>query len=203
MKRATIVAIAVLALAAMPVWAEQNGTFDWEDGTTTVQGSFGTNVTFENSTEQAHGGTHSLKMIESPLSGTPQGYIWWVTGLVDGDIVTASFWVHDVTPGGNPSGRIWGGYTEFNDDITSYSGSAGGNGDYSGTSEWTQLSHTWTFASDGNDDGLVVHVRLYSGTDGDYIYVDDAAITVSSDTAIVYAPDSSIVPVELMSFSIE
>jgi hypothetical protein len=35
------------------------------------------------------------------------------------------------------------------------------------------------------------------------IYVDDADILVSSDTAIVYAADGSVVPVELMSFSVE
>ncbi|MEN8162514.1 MAG: hypothetical protein ABFS37_00155 [Acidobacteriota bacterium] len=204
MKRAAIVTIAVLALAVAPAWAEQNGTFGWEDGTTTALGTYGANITLENSAEQAHGGTRSLKIIESPLSGTPQAFIWWVTGLTDGDTVTASFWVHDVTPGANPSGRIWGHYTPVGGDINSYGGSAGGNGDYSGTTEWTELSYTWTFDSNaGANDGLIVEARIYSGTDGDFIYIDDAAITVSSDTAIIYAADGGVVPVELMSFSVE
>lgn len=202
MKRAAIVTIAVLALAAMPVWAEQNGTFDWEDGVTTALGTYG-NAILENSTEQAHGGTHSLKITEDPLSGTPQTFIWWVTGLTDGDTITASFWVYDVTPATNPSGRIWAHYTSNPSDIDSYSGSAGGNSTYSDGTGWSQLSYDWTFADSGDDDGFVVEARIYSGDGANVIFVDDTAITVSSDTATVYAADGSVVPVELMSFSVE
>jgi hypothetical protein len=204
MKRAAIVTIAVLTLAIAPVWAEQNGTFGWEDGTTTTQSSYGGNVTLENSTEQAHGGTHSLKMTETPLSGTPQAYIWWVTGLTDGDTIDASFWVHSATPGVNPRGRIWGHYTVAGSDINDYGGSAGGNSAYNDGGGWSQLSFSWTYdSSSGANDGFVVEARIYSATDGDFIYIDDTAITVSSDTATVYAADGNTVPVELMSFSVE
>jgi len=200
MKRAAIVMIAVLTLAAAPLWA-QTRTFDWEDGTSTALGISGGAV-IENSTEQANGGTHSLKITEDPLGGTPQAYIWWVTGLTDGDQVTASFWVYDITSSGSPSGRIWGHYTDT--DVNSYAGSASGNSDYSGTATWTQLSHTWTFDSDTNTrDGLVVEARIYSSAQYDSIYVDDASITVTAaGTAVITAPDGTV-PVELMSFSVE
>ncbi|MCD4751311.1 MAG: hypothetical protein K8R59_18225 [Thermoanaerobaculales bacterium] len=202
MKNVTIVTIAVLALAVSPVWAEQNGIFGWEDGTSTALGTYGGNLTLENSAEQANGGVRSLKMTEDPLSGTPHAFIWWITGLVDGDTVTASFWVYDTTPAASPSSRIWGHYTDT--DVNSYSGSADGNGDYSDGSGWSQLSWTWTFDSNlGANDGLVVEARIYSGDSANILYIDDAAITVSSDTAIVYAPDGTVVPVELMSFSVE
>lgn len=203
MRNIVIITLAVVAMAAAPAWADQTGTFGWEDGVSTALGHYGDNVTYVNSDEQAHEGTRSLKITESPSSGTPQVFVWWVTGLVDGDTVTASFWVYDTVDSGNPSGRIWGHYTSDPMDVDSYSGSAGGNDTYSDGLGWSELIHTWTFASSGDDDGLMVEARIYSAADGDFIYVDDAVITVTSDTAIVYAADGSVVPVELMSFSIE
>jgi hypothetical protein len=207
MKRAAIVIIAVLTLAATPLWA-QTRSFDWEDGTSTAQGKYpadpGSNLTYENSTEQAHGGTHSLKLIENPASGTPQAYIWWVTGLTDGDTIDASFWVYSATLGTNPRGRIWGHYTVAGSDINDYGGSAGGNASYNEGGGWSQLSHSWTYDSNaGANDGLVVEARIYSAADGDFIYIDDTSITVTAmSTVVISAPDGSI-PVELMSFSVE
>lgn len=195
MKKGLFVALVALALVVAPAWADQNGSFGWEDGTTTALGTYGGNITVANSTEQAHSGSHSLKMTESPLSGTPQAYVWWVTGLAGGDTVTASFWVYDTTPDAAPSGRIWGHYTPVGGDITSYGGSASGNEVYSDGTGWSLVSYSWTFDPDagfGGNDGLVVEARIYSGTDGDSIYVDDASITVSSDTADVYLPDGTI-----------
>lgn len=173
MKRVAIVTIAVLALASAPLWA-QTRTFDWEDGTSTALITYG-NAVLENSTEQAHGGTHSLKITETPLGGTPYAGVWWVTGLTDGDQVTASIWVYDMTPSGSPSGRIWGHYTDT--DVNSYAGSASGNSTYSDGTGWSQLSYTWTFDSDTDTrDGLLVEARIYSSTELDAIYVDDISI---------------------------
>lgn len=205
MKRAAIVMIAVLTLAAAPLWA-QTRTFDWEDGTSTALGKYpadpGSNLTLENSADQAHGGTQSLKMTENPATGTPQAYIWWVTGLADGDTITASFWVYSTVLGANPRGRIWGHYTD-SVDVLSYTGSAGGNDTYSDGAGWSQLSHTWTFTDSGDDEGLIVEARIYSAADGDVIYIDDASITVTAaGTAVITAPDGTV-PVELMSFSVE
>lgn len=206
MKRAAIVMIAVLTLAAAPLWA-QTRTFDWEDGTSTALGKYpadpGSNLTMENSSEQAHGGTQSLKMIEDPANSTPQAYIWWVTGLADGDTITASFWVYSTVAGANPRGRIWGHYTD-SVDVLSYTGSASGNGDYNPGTGWSQLSWTWAFdGTDPTHEGLIVEARIYSDADGDFIYIDDASITVTAaGPVVITAPDGSV-PVELMSFSVE
>lgn len=199
MKRAAIVTIAVLVLATAPAWA-QTRTYDWENGGTAL-GIYG-NAVVENSTEQAHGGSASLKLIETPLGGTPQAFVWWVTGLADGDTITASFWVYDDTADASPSGRIWGHYTDAVD-VNSYTGSAGGNDTYSDGSGWSQLSHTWIFTDSGDDEGLVVEARIYSDTDGQAIYIDDASITVTAVGPVeIHAADGSV-PVELMSFSVE
>ena len=181
--------------------ANQTSTYGWEDGVQTVWGFYG-NANFENSTEQAHSGTHSLKYWEDPVGGTPQGYIWWVTGLTDGDLITASFWVYDINPEDDyPKGRIWGHYTPPGGDVNSYSGSASGPGNYSIGPGWSQLSHTWTFDSNtGANDGFVCEARIYlastPGPGENTIYIDDAAIEITSDTAIIYT-----LPVELSSFT--
>ncbi len=92
--------------------ANQSSSYGWEDGVETVLGFYGDNGNFTNSTEQAYSGTHSLKFLEDPLSGTPQGFVWWVTGLTDGDQITASFWVYDINGVDDyPKGRIWASYT--------------------------------------------------------------------------------------------
>ena len=67
MRNIVIITLAVVAMAATPLWA-QTRTFGWEDGTSTALGSYGTNLTMENSSEQAHGGTLFLDEIgEIPL----------------------------------------------------------------------------------------------------------------------------------------
>ncbi len=185
----TLIAIITSPLGLQPAKAEQIVSYGWENGTGTVLGAYGNVGEASNSTEQAYSGSHSLKIVESPLGGTPQAYVFWVTGLTEGDTITASFWVYDITPSANPSGRIWGHYTAGEDDIENYQGSASGNYTYSDGTGWSQLSHTWTFDSDsGSRDGLVVEARIYSGADEDVIYIDDAEITVSNDTANIYDP---------------
>ncbi len=177
--------------------ASQSMTFDWEDGVSTALGTYG-NANLENSTEQANQVTHSLKLTESPIDGTPQAFIWWVTGLTDGDVIEASFYVYDVTPSAAASGRIWAHYTDT--DVSSYAGSAGGNPAYSDGTGWDQLSHSWTFDSDtGTRDGFVVEARIYSGTSDSIIFVDTAAITISSDVGIIYNAAGDV-PVEMVSF---
>ncbi len=205
MRRRAIMVVCAIGIAlAAPAWAQQSATFGWEDGINTVMGADGAAHT-SNSSEQARTGVRSLKFWEDPITGTPQAFVWWVTGLTDGDTIDASFYVYDMTPATNPSGRIWAHYTSDPSDILTYAGSASGNSTYSAGTGWDQLSFSWTFDSDfGARDGFVVEARLYSGDlTTNTIYIDDAAITVSSDTAVIYAPDGSIVPVELQSFSIE
>jgi hypothetical protein len=197
--RNCIALAAILSLGMLHgLSADQSMTFDWEDGVTTCLGTYGGNLIVENSGEQAYSGTRSLKMIETPLSGTPQAFIWWVTGLTDGDIIDASFAVYDTTPGASASGRIWGHYTDT--DVNSNAGSAGGNSTYSDGLGWSVLSHQWTFdSSSGTRDGLVVEARIYSDATDSTIYVDSASITVSSDVATIHNAAGNV-PVELVSF---
>ncbi len=172
-------------------------SFGWEDGTSTVLGFYG-NALFANTDEQVYAGTRSLKMWEDPLLSTPQGYIWWVTGLSEGDQITASFYVYDVTPAGYPSGRIWGHYTPIDGDVNSYGGSAGGNTTYSSGIGWEQLSYTWTYPATTENDGFVVEARIYSGSNPgeNVLYFDNAYIEVDNDGAVIHT-----LPVELSAFT--
>lgn len=183
--------VKILAISAAMIFilfnlclAEQSDTYSWEDGGVSL-GIYG-NAVLENSTEQAYDETHSLKYTEEPIGGTPQVYIWWITGLSDGDVIDASFWVYDSTPVGDyPKGRIWGHYTSDPEDITSYAGSAGGNDTYS-TEGWSQLSFSWTFEAGTDHDGFVLESRIYSGAGANVIYVDMTEITISNDDAVIH-----------------
>lgn len=164
--------------------ADQSDTYDWEDGGVNL-GFYG-NAVCENSTEQAHDGTHSMKFTEEPLNQTPQVYIWWITGLSEGDVIDASFWVYDSTPEDEyPKGRIWGHYTSDPEDINSYAGSASGNEAYS-TEGWSELSYSWTFEAGTDHDGFVLESRIYSGDGANIIYVDETEISVNNDDAVIH-----------------
>ncbi|MCK4357354.1 MAG: T9SS type A sorting domain-containing protein [Candidatus Cloacimonetes bacterium] len=186
MKKTLLLSFIMLFAITQIAFTDQSASYGWEDGLGTALGFYG-NAVLENSTEQAYEGTHSLKYTEDPIGGTPQAYIWWVTGLTDGDIIDASFWVYDYNEENlYPKGRIWAHYTSDPDDIYSYAGSASGNTNYS-VMGWSQLSYSWTFdSSGGTRDGFVVEARIYSAEGENVIYIDSTAITVSSDTAIIY-----------------
>ncbi len=197
-KLLTITTIAAL-FCAVNAFGAISWDYGWEDGTGTALGVYG-NATASNSTEQAYEGTHSMKLVEDPIGGTPQAYVWWVTGLSDGDGIVADFYVYDTTPGGSPSGRIWGHYTGDPTNIYDYAGSAGGNSTYSDGSGWTNLSYSWTFDSDGGArDGFVCEARIYASAGNNILYFDTAAITVSNDNAKIYnaAGDSIPEPITL------
>ena len=125
--------------------------------------------------------------------------------MTDGDIIDASFWVYDFNEEASyPKGRIWAHYTDDPTDIYSYAGSAGGNEEYS-TIGWSQLSWSWTFdSSGGTRDGFVVEARIYSGSAApdNVIYIDSAAITVSSDTATIHSCAPPATPTLTRAYSI-
>ena len=187
----TLFAIVSSPLGVQTAKAEQTVSYDWESGMGTALGIFGSIRETSISTEPSHTGSRSLKIIDDPEEGgeIPQVFIFWVTGLTDGDTILASFWVFD-DQDNEPSGAIWGHYTA-GEDINTSQGDAGGNPTYSPGTGWSQLSYEWTFDLAGNTrDGLVVKTLIDSVEEDNTIYVDDAAITVSNNAAKIYTPGS-------------
>jgi hypothetical protein len=207
-----IVAIAALAVFALPAAAQIQCCYSWEDGGT-VLGTYGanavdcTNVTGLQVGVQgtaggvtvagAYDGDYYLHVAEDPHSGTPQYFLAWVTGLTDGDQVTASFFGYDNTLGGSPSLRIWGSYTLVAGDVNSYGGSADGSAEYTSAADgWDQVPdvpYIWTFDSDlGSRDGLVIQARAYSTPSTDPtqrtdFFIDYICVTAPT-TACIHFP---------------
>ncbi len=215
MKKLLIIAIVVLF--ATPALAVQTLNYSWEDGGTILT-SYGnlccdTNVSGAQTGSQgstlpdytcpgAVDGTYYLHVAEDPHSGTPEAFVAWVTGLLEGDIVEAMFYGYDTSPGASPSMRIWGGYTSDPNDVDSYHGSAGGNSDYTAGTGWDLVSHSWTFFADGGaHDGLTIKARLYSTpstSDPDHTdyWIDDVTVTAPDHAVIHFPPPASPVEVE-------
>jgi len=189
----------LILLVAAGSQAAVSWSYDWDDGVGTALGTFGNVGSYENSSEQAQSGSYSLKAIEDPIGGTPQLYIWWITGLQDGDTVFAS--VYGYAPNTNTYARqrIWGHYTTVGGDASSYGGSASGNETY--TSDiglgWQQVTNTFIFDSNsGANDGLTIEARCYSSDAGPTYYThyfDTTAITVSRDLVTIYRADGSVI----------
>ncbi|MCK5840788.1 MAG: hypothetical protein KAH31_01360, partial [Candidatus Sabulitectum sp.] len=159
-------------------------TYDWDGTSDTVLYVYGNGIaTIE--TDTVHSGTQSLRFEEDPLSGTPQACVAWIRDLADGDVVTASFWVYDVTPAASPSGRIWGHWNDSADpdSVTNYDGSAGGNSTYSSGAGWDQLEWEWTVA-DGHT-GLIIEARIYSSTGANVLWFDDLSITAPDGASFI------------------
>ena len=156
---------------------EYSGSYGWEDGGT-ILGSYGNLSYAANVLDPMGLGSNVLEINEDPISGTPQAFVAWITGLTDGDVITGSFWGlgDGVT---DSKARIWGHYTTAGGDIDAYDGSAGGDSSYSGA-DWTFLDHEWTFNGDGgNHDGLVIEARLYSYSGGSgSAWIDDIDVSV-------------------------
>ncbi len=187
--------VGIVALLAAPAYAVQVVEYGWEDGDTawrTILGSYlDIDASIVGAPDPVYAGEKSLKLIDQTESGTPQAFVYWVTGLEVGDVVEASFARYDDTPGSSPSGRIWGHYTEFEDDIDSYAGSAGGNSDYGEGLGWDVTAHSWTFEDpDGDRTGLVVEARTYSSP-GDTVWIDDITISAPDGATIHIAPEPS------------
>jgi len=174
--------------------ADISGWWDWDDGVSTILGSYGNLGYAANVLDPLGGGSNVLELYEDPISGTPQAYVAWITGLTDGDIIHGSFMGLGHNDLGMSSTRIWAHYTTAGGDINDYDGSAGGNSTYSGA-DWTLLDNTWTFNGDGgNHGGLVIEARIYttSGDNGS-TYIDDIYVNVidtdgSGGIVIHFAP---------------
>ncbi len=151
-------------------------TYGWEDGVNTVLGGYSDYIAL-NVSDVVYEGGHALQFTDDTAdgSGTPQGYVCWVRGLMDGDIIDASIARFDDSPSASPSGRIWGHWNDDPVDIGGYNGSASGNSDYGLGEGWDITGHMWTVS--GGHTGLVIEVRIYSGT-GDTVWYDNLAVTV-------------------------
>jgi hypothetical protein len=191
---------ALLLIVAAGSHAEVSWSYNWDDGVGTALGTYGNVGSYENSSEQAQSGSYSLKGIEDPVSGTPQLYIWWITGLQDGDTVFASLYGYAPNTNTYARQRIWGHYTTVGGDVSSYGGSAGGNETY--TSDigvgWQQVTNTFIFDSNGGaNDGLTIEARMYSSDAGPSYYThyfDTTEITVSRDQVTIQRADGDVIP---------
>ena len=203
MFKKTLLGLALVATAGAANAA--TSTYGWEDGGA-VLGTFGnigsvTNVASGvNGAPTAWEGNAMLHIVENPIGGTPQALVGMVTGLSEGDEVTASFYGYDTTPGTFPSLRIWGHYGDSatllselatNGEITDFTGSAGGNSTYTDGTGWNQVSHTWTIAA--GQDGLVIEARIYSAAGANEAWVDGLSIT-APDGALITTPAPVPVP---------
>ena len=170
-------------------------TYSWEDGGT-ILGSYGNLANVENVGETdgvvPYDGNYMLTVSESPIDGTPQAFIAWVTDISEGDQITACFYGYDTTAGSSPSMRVWGSWTA-NDDINSYAGSADGNEEYTDGSGCDQVCHTFSTTQENWESGeaLVVQARLYSsssGPDPTKYFIDLVSIETNSTTATINFP---------------
>lgn len=185
MNKTLLATVSLAAFAAATAQAETISSFyGWEDGGTVLGGYNDSNMTYTNQGDTVYSGDAALQLTEDPASGTPQAFVAFITGLSDGDVIDGSFFAWDDSEGASPSLRIWGSYAT-SDDITNYTGSAGGNSTYSsGTPEnpWSEVAHQWTFDSNGGArDALVIQVRFYASGAGDTLFVDDMGISVTGD----------------------
>lgn len=73
-----------------------SNTYSWEDGGT-ILGSYGNLANVENVGEtdgiSPYDGDYMLTVSESPIDGTPQAFIAWITDISEGDQITACFMV--------------------------------------------------------------------------------------------------------------
>ena len=172
-----------------------SNTYSWEDGGT-ILGSYGNLANVENVGEtdgiSPYDGDYMLTVSESPIDGTPQAFIAWITDISEGDQITACFYGYDTTTGSAPSMRVWGSWTA-NDDINSYAGSADGNEEYTAGTGWDQVCHTFSTSQENWESGeaLVVQARLYSsssGPDPTKYFIDLVSVETTSTTATINFP---------------
>ena len=185
--------ILIVAIFASFIFTQQTTSYSWEDGSGTILGSYGNLSSPENvgqtSGVSPHDGDRMLTVSESPIDGTPQAFIAWITDLQPGQEITACFYGYDNTPSSSPSLRIWGSWS-INDDIESYQGSADGNTAYTDGTGWSQLCHTFSTNQENWDSGeaLIIQARLYSGSTDPTVYFIDLVEITAPNNAIVNYP---------------
>ncbi len=195
----TLIALVALVGAAQAQVAPVPACYGWENSATSL-GEYGF-VYYALDGTHVSDGTSAL-MVKESASGTGQIYAAYISGLQEGDEVTASFDVYDDTPGSEyPSTRIWGHYA-LTGDAGSYDGSAGGNATYSDGLGWNNLSMTWVMPA--GKTCLVVEIRPYGGSttyDADlYNWVDNICVTVPDRDSISIEYPGGVVADDVSSF---
>lgn len=172
-----LLAIAIVSLAVSTGFAK-TWTYGWEDCGTVLHVYPADYMIATNVTEPVRTGSHALELVDQHPSGTPEAHLIFIYGLAAGDTVRGGFYVYDVTPGTEPSARIWGNYNDsWPPDPLIYSGSAGGNSAYSSGTGWEYLSWQWVIVSPHI--GLEIQCRTYTNP-GATVWLDDLD---------AYAPD--------------
>ena len=162
----------------------------WEDPTAqAILGSSGNLSDFGYDSSEAYAGSSSLFLVESPMGGTPEAYVAYVTGLQAGDTVYASMWFKGEGVVGK--GRLWGHYA--NDGIDSENGTASGANSYAGIgSEWEESTHTWVIPE--GKTGLVIEARLYGFQEDNRLLGDELFVGVSSASANIQIAGQNAAP---------
>ncbi|MFO7609907.1 MAG: hypothetical protein R6X35_12065 [Candidatus Krumholzibacteriia bacterium] len=191
MKKLLLVVLALtLPVAAL---AQETHCYGWENGETVLGTYLPDYMYLANTDAYAYEGTRSLEIYETGGTSTPQAYVAWITDLVEGDVVTATFQTWDPTAGSNPSLRIWGHWTNVGGDINSYNSSASGGSTYSGGEGWIELGFTWTVDALHAGMGLVVEARPYNGTPWvGSVWMDHVCVTRPA-TATLHFPGYTVV----------
>ncbi len=117
---------------------------------------------------------HSLKCIMGPYPDNVELYVCKIYGLSAGDKIAASLMARK----GEGNVRMWAHYI---DSVEALAGSAGGDTGYpTSTTQWSRLSHEWTFEDPDNDRyGLVIKIRCYGNSAGTISgLVDDLMVRV-------------------------
>ncbi len=188
--------------------ATKTSSYGWEDLGVVLDDFFWPIV--NNVFTEARTGTRSLKITKDfGVSSTPYGYVAFIDGLVDGDVVRASFYGKDGRYTGfdpdDGSIRLWAHYTDVPGEPNSFGGSAGGNEMYS-SNDWTELSGMWVFDEGDTSQfdprtGMIIEARVYSES-GDYGFVDDLVIEVPDFPRVsVDFPDPCALPICTNPFS--
>lgn len=182
-----------------------SGTFDWEDGTSTILGydfdgqEF---ITAANIASPApvHTGLRGLRVTESPHgSGTPAIFLAYIEHLQNGDVIHGRFHTYDTVPGTTPRVRIWGRRV-FSGDVNSQPQSLSGNETYSSGTGWEELCHTWVFdGGPGDRDAMVIEARIYSPNPGceecssDYYFDDMEVLLFANPNATITFADGVVI----------
>ncbi len=182
----TLLTVVALLLLASGAFAQETHCYGWENGGDILGCWNCDNTTYVVDGTHVTEGMSALAATDLGDS-TPQLFVAWIIGLAEGDevVVTADAW--DDSPGVNPSIRLWGHWTD-DVDVNNYVSSPGIGSDYSGDTEWTELTATWVVPA--GIVGLCIEARPYDSDPfpavfpDNYNWMDNLCVTAPSGVTI-------------------